>query len=355
VQWFDQLQATPVEVGMLAASYATNAPANWQPDQTQSFTTTVTNTGSVTWNAADPQGVHLGVYFDGSSDNIYDWQTEPVRFSLPNDVAPGGSATIVVTATAPTAPGNYVLRQRMVKEFVGWFSQLQKTNVVVTSTPPTVTAGTPANGAVSVLTDSAVTVTLSGAIDPATINASDFVLIRRGTTTPIAATIRFDATTGQAVLQPSAYLLTNTTYTATIKGGASGVRNLAGISLATDRTWSFTTTSTPADASRIISQSVPSSMVAGRTYSISITVQNTGTSAWDAGSYSLGFPRNNTAWALNRVALPASVAPGARVTFKFTVRAPQTTGYYNFQWQMVKGQAAWFGALTPNVRIWVRR
>jgi glucose/arabinose dehydrogenase len=472
VQWFDQLQATPVEVGMLAASYSTNAPANWQPGQTQSFTTTVTNTGSVTWNAADPEGVHLGVYFDGNSDNIYDWQSEPLRFVLPNDVPPGASATIVVTATAPAAPGNYVLRQRMVKEFVGWFSDLQKTNVAVgtlaasyssapptawapsatqsfsltltntgnmpwnaagadrvrlsasfggasdvpldgwiteqrfdmpsdvapgqsvtlnvavtspaaagnyvlrlrleketvgwfdqmqkrdvqiISAPPSITNVTPASGVYGVLTDSSMKVTFSGAIDPATINASDFVLVRRGTTTPIPATIRFDSTTGEAILQPSAFLLTSTTYTATIKGGANGVKNMAGIPLAADRTWSFTTTSTPADASRIISQSVPSYMVAGRSYAVSITVQNTGTRTWDTGSYSLGFSRGNMTWGLNRVALPTSVAPGARVTFKFTIRAPQASGYYNFQWQMLKDQAAWFGSLTSNVRISVRR
>jgi hypothetical protein len=471
VQWFDQLQATHVEVGMLAASYSTNAPATWQPGQTQSFTTTVTNTGSVTWNAADLEGVHLGVYFDGNSDNVYDWQSEPVRFVLPNDVPPGASATIVVTATSPFGPGNYVLRQRMVKEFVGWFSDLQKTAIVVgslaasytsapptawapsatqsfsvtltntgnmswsaagadrvrlsasfggasdvpldgwvtdqrfdlpsdvapgqsvtlnlavtspaaagnyvlrlrlekeptgwfdqmqktsvqiTSTPPTITAVTPNSGAYGVLTDSSVKVTFSGAIDPATVNASDFVLVRRGATTPISATVRFDAVTGQAILQPNAFLLTSTTYTATIKGGANGVKNSAGIPLAADRTWSFTTTSTPADASRIISQSVPSYMVAGRSYTVAITVQNTGTRTWNTGSYSLGFSRNNMTWGLNRVALPTSVAPGARVTFKFTIRAPQTSGYYNFQWQMLKDQAAWFGSLTSNVRIAVR-
>src|SRR5262249_38927761 len=55
----------------------------------------------------------------------------PVRFVLPEDVPLGASATIVVTVTAPTAPGNYVLRQRMVKESVSWFSDLQKTNVVI--------------------------------------------------------------------------------------------------------------------------------------------------------------------------------------------------------------------------------
>jgi hypothetical protein len=33
--------------------------------------------------------------------------------------------------TAPSAPGTYVLRHRMVKEFVNWFVPLQKTTVTV--------------------------------------------------------------------------------------------------------------------------------------------------------------------------------------------------------------------------------
>jgi fibronectin type 3 domain-containing protein len=44
-----------------------------------------------------------------------------------------------------------------------------------------------------------------------------------------------------AVLDPSANLEANTTYTATVKGGANGVKDLAGTPLASDKTWSFTT------------------------------------------------------------------------------------------------------------------
>ena len=75
--------------------------------------------------------MNLGVYFDGTSDDIGAWATEPKRFALPNDVAPGASVTIQVTMTAPSAPGTYVLRHRMVKEFVNWFLPLQKTTVTV--------------------------------------------------------------------------------------------------------------------------------------------------------------------------------------------------------------------------------
>ena len=42
-------------------------------------------------------------------------------------------------------------------------------------------------------------------------------------------------------LHPSASLAAATTYLATVKGGASGVKDAAGNALALDKTWTFTT------------------------------------------------------------------------------------------------------------------
>ena len=116
-----------------AALYSTTIPNTWSPGQTRTFTTTITNTGTQTWNATDPNAVHLGVYFNGNSDAIYDWPSEPIRFNLPQNVAPGASVTLNITMTAPVAPGSYVLRERLVKENVQWFAQLLATPVSVGS------------------------------------------------------------------------------------------------------------------------------------------------------------------------------------------------------------------------------
>ena len=202
-----------------------------------------------------------------------------------------------------------------------------------------------------------VTATFSAAIDPATLTVSTFVLVRQGTTTPISAVVTYDSTTNKATLQPSANLLASTTYTATLKGGPTGIKDLAGNPLAADQSWSFTTAATLVNASQFISQSVPATMKLGQLYTISITMKNTGTKTWDPASYRLGSanPRDNLNWGLNRVYLTAPVSPGAQVTFRFTVRAPRTAATYNFQWQMVEEHVAWFGALTTNLRIKVAR
>jgi alkylated DNA repair dioxygenase AlkB len=109
---------------------------------------------------------------------------------------------------------------------------------------------------------------------------------------------------------------------------------------------------------QFVSQNVPASMVAGQTYSVSVTMRNSGTTTWtDAGGYSLTSknPDYNTTWGLYRVYLAAgdSIAPNASKTFTWTVTAPSTAGTYAFQWQMRQSGVEWFGPLTPNVAVTV--
>jgi glucose/arabinose dehydrogenase/PKD repeat protein len=128
----------------LSASYVSNPPTTWAPGQVASYPVTVTNTGTQTWPAGGTNAVHLTAYFGGSSDACCTWTVEPIRFNLPNDIAPGGSATVTVTLAAPTATGSYILRNRMVQEGVAWFDTMQKINVTVATssdtTPPVISA-----------------------------------------------------------------------------------------------------------------------------------------------------------------------------------------------------------------------
>jgi Concanavalin A-like lectin/glucanases superfamily/Ig-like domain from next to BRCA1 gene len=102
-----------------------------------------------------------------------------------------------------------------------------------------------------------------------------------------------------------------------------------------------------------VTQSVPSTMTAGQSYSVSVSMSNTGTTTWTAGAYLLGSqnPPSNATWGLSQVNLSASVAPGAQTTFSFTVTAPATAGNYNFQWQMQQSGVGYFGAASTNVLI----
>ncbi len=83
------------------------------------------------------------------------------------------------------------------------------------------------------------TATFSEAMTATTITGTT-VFLQAGTST-VAATVAYNATTRTATLTPTAALASATTYTATVLGGASGVKDLAGNALATTFTWTFTT------------------------------------------------------------------------------------------------------------------
>ncbi len=103
-----------------------------------------------------------------------------------------------------------------------------------------------------------------------------------------------------------------------------------------------------------VSQNVPSAVLPGQTFTVSITMENTGATTWrDADNHHLGSqsPQDNTNWGLNRVYLSTDVATGEQYTFTFDCTAPSTPGTYDFQWQMVQDGLEWFGEVTPVIHI----
>ena len=112
----------------------------------------------------------------------------------------------------------------------------------------------------------------------------------------------------------------------------------------------------PTNAATFVSQSVPASVQAGQTATVSVQMRNSGTTTWtSASNYRLGSqnPLDNTTWGTHRAELSGPVAPGQTGTFTFTIHAPSASGTYNFQWRMVRDGVAWFGALSTNVAVQV--
>ncbi|HWO24754.1 MAG TPA: hypothetical protein VNO30_38700 [Kofleriaceae bacterium] len=114
----------------------------------------------------------------------------------------------------------------------------------------------------------------------------------------------------------------------------------------------------PTDDAAFVSQSVPSAMIAGTTYSVSVSMRNTGTTTWRAGRYRLGSqePQDNRAWGTNRIELPADVSPGAEVTFVFNIVAPERLDEpVPFRWKMVRENMRWFGQRNAHVAVTVAK
>ena len=119
--------------------------------------------------------------------------------------------------------------------------------------------------------------------------------------------------------------------------------------------WSFTTEATIVlNGATFVSQNVPASMAPGETVSVSVTLNNAGTSTWTtADGYNLGSQnaQDNTTWGANRIPLTEDVAPGDNTTFTFDVTAPSTQGTHEFQWRMLQNNVQWFGGYTTNVSV----
>ncbi len=103
-----------------------------------------------------------------------------------------------------------------------------------TLTAPTVISTDPVNNATAVLLNKVISATFSEAMNPLTINATTFTLMQGSTI--IAGTVSYNGST--AFFTPTANLLANTVYTATITTGA---KNPAGTGLANNYVWTFTT------------------------------------------------------------------------------------------------------------------
>ncbi len=114
------------------------------------------------------------------------------------------------------------------------------------ATSPTVTSFSPKAGATDAIVDRNVIVTFSEAMDPATVNISTIEL-RDPSNALVPAIVFYDASSFTAALNPAADLAPRVTYTARVRGGSTDprVKDSAGNALATDVTWSFTTTPAP--------------------------------------------------------------------------------------------------------------
>ncbi|MEO8330880.1 MAG: ice-binding family protein [Gallionella sp.] len=115
------------------------------------------------------------------------------------------------------------------------------------TTKPTVSSTIPVDAASGVAINSNVYATFSEPMDPATITATNFTVAESGVpASTVSGAVSYIGAT--ATFNPTANLAASTAYTATIKGGVTGVTDIAapGNAMLADKTWSFTTGTAPA-------------------------------------------------------------------------------------------------------------
>jgi hypothetical protein len=313
---------------------------------------TMKNTGTTTWTRTTHRLVAMNPF------NNTTWGRNDVLIPTGVSIAPGQSHTFAFNITAPTAAGNYNFQWQMRKVSPG-----VPTNFGQTST----------NVLVSVLTGfnaEFFSQAVPTALEPGKKVDVQVVMRNRGSTTWTPDNVRLISKTTPTNLfgKDSIQLLPGET----IAPGQYKTFNFRIQAPAAEGDYAFKwqmrrlgvanfgpetpTVSIHVQAlynSQFVSQSVPSTMQTANSYPVSVTFTNTGTATWAPGQYILysqNAPGNNR-WRVNSVPLPSSVAPGASVTFSFTVYAPLTPGSYNFQWRLRKSGTGDFGALSTNVPV----
>ncbi|MDL1916885.1 DUF4082 domain-containing protein, partial [Anaerolineae bacterium CFX4] len=237
IRFYKGVQNTGTHIGSLwtesgtllsQVTFTNETASGWQ---TMYLPSPIAVTANTTYVASyhTPTGVHAETinYFSAG-----DWTRGPLTaFGASN----GGNGVYAYGAS-PVFPNN-----------VGgsywnyWVDVLFVTEVTPDTTPPTVTSVVPNNGAVGVSVDANVSATFSEPMVGATINGTSFEL-RDSLNNLVPAVVTYNVGGQTATLDPSTPLAYNMTYTATI---TTAVTDLAGLPLAANEVWSFTTEVSP--------------------------------------------------------------------------------------------------------------
>jgi hypothetical protein len=212
----------------------------------------VTVNGSARWidgTTAVPVGVwsHVAATYDGAVQRLYVNGTQVASLNLPGSITTSNSP---VRIGGNTIWGEWyagLIDEVRVYNRALTAAQIQtdmNLSVTADTTPPTVTTRTPAPDAAGINVGTAVTARFNEPMDAGSVNASTFQLRTPGGTAVPAAVV-FDAATLTATLTVQSALQYGTTYTAVVRGGATGARDFAGNPLAADASWSFATEASP--------------------------------------------------------------------------------------------------------------
>ncbi|PZO06682.1 MAG: hypothetical protein DCF27_12385 [Lysobacteraceae bacterium] len=183
----------------------------------------------------------------------YSVGSRTAAFAPPAPLALGTTYTARITMAATDIAGNALAGNQAPlpgpSDYVWTFTTaaavIPPANVSVLSTSPA--AGAP-NVCPNASISAAFEVPSGTRMDPLSITSSTFTVVGPGAVPVAALTITLDATTGRiATFQPNAALTLGGLYTATIKGGATGVKDLAlpANAMLVDYTWSFTVAAAP--------------------------------------------------------------------------------------------------------------
>ena len=233
----------PTVTGTINANGATGVSISTKAGATFSEAMDPLTITNLTFTLKDPAGTAVAGTMSYSGVNAV--------FTPTSTLAPNTVYTATVTTGVKDLAGN-----AMAANFVWSWT----TGAAPDTTAPTVTLTNPADLAVGVCVNKTINATFSEAMDPLTITTATFTLAP--TATPAAAVtgvVTYDAATKIATFNPVANLTGTpaTSYTATIKSGVSGAKDVAGNALAADKVWAFTTNASTCTTAPVLGAAAP--------------------------------------------------------------------------------------------------
>jgi hypothetical protein len=215
----------PTVISTVPANLAVNVPVSQAILATFSEAMTPATINGSTFTLAGPGSTAiLGTVTYTPSGSVATFK--PTANLAYNTLYTATITTGVTGLTGAAMASNYV-----------WTFTTAAAPIVIT---PTVTSTIPLNGAINVPLNQIVSATFSEPMNPATINPTNFTLQDASGNT-VAGIVAYAAVGNTLVFIPSANLVADTLYTATI---TTGVTDLSGNALATAYTWTFTTLNT---------------------------------------------------------------------------------------------------------------
>ena len=340
----------------LAAQFVSQSvPTSMIAGQAYPVSVTMRNTGSTPWTAA--AAFRLGAQNPTSNQNF---SIGRVYMDGAASVGYGQEYTFLWIATAPSAPGTYNFQWRMLREGVAWFGDMTANTVVaISGTSPLAAEFVSQSVPMSMIAGQAypVSVTMRNTGSTPWTAAAAF---RLGAQNP---TSNQNFSTGRIYMDGAASVGNGEEYTfswTATAPAAPGTYNFQWRMVREAVAWfgdkssnRVVTVNVPVNASSYVGQTVPTVMVAGRRYAVSVRLRNSGTTTWDVGAYRLESqnPPGNTTWGVASVDLDDPASPGQEVSLAWTVTAPAVAGHYDFQWGMQEVGVESFAAVSANAGI----
>lgn len=315
--------------------------------------------------ATDPEDGDSGVLLNKVVTATFNMAMDPLTINSTNYTLKQGNNAVAGTVTysgnmASFTPSNPLTSNTVYTAFIS--SNVKSASGTLmpgnytwtfstgTFTPPTVISTDPDNNETGVFLNKTVAATFNTSMDPLTINATTFTL-KQGMN-PVAGTISYSGTT--AFFKPNTALTANTVYSATVTTGA---KNGAGVAMANNYDWTFTTGNMSAPF--VIStdplnnaSGVPLNKVITATFSEPmdpLTLNN----------LTFTVKQNNTVvtGSISYLGSTVSFTPGSNLLSGRTYTATITTGAKNISGVPMANNHVWrfstqgsLGPLAPNLR-----